>query len=81
MCSQLGPSFEPYMLHLMPVVLGCIGDTQAAVREAAEGAAQAVAAHIATQGVSLLMPALLEAMGDRHVCLCLVSARAHCCCA
>jgi hypothetical protein len=53
------------MLHLVPVVLGSIGDTQAAVREAAEGAANAVAKHIAAQGVMLLMPALLDAMGDR----------------
>ncbi len=63
--SQLGPPFEPYMLYLMPVVLASIGDTMVVVREAAEGAAHAVANHIAAQGVSLVMPALLDAMGDR----------------
>ena len=65
LCSHLSAAFEPYMLHIMPAVLGSIGDTQAAVREAAEGAANAVATNIAPHGVSLLMPALLEAMGDR----------------
>lgn len=65
MCNQLGPPFEPYMLQLVSVVLGSLGDSQAAVREAAEGAAHALATHIATQGVHLVMPALLDAMGDR----------------
>jgi len=66
LCTQLGPAFEPYMLFLMPTVLASISDTQAAVREAAEAAAFAIASNIAAQGVSLIMPSLLEAMGDRH---------------
>lgn len=65
LCLQLGAGFEPYMLQLMPVVLASIGDTQVAVREAAEVAANAIATTCAPQGVSLIMPALLEAMGDR----------------
>ena len=66
LCSQLGPAFEPYMLLLMPTILASISDTQAAIREAAEAAALAVASNIAAQGVSLIMPPLLEAMGDRR---------------
>ena len=68
LCTQLGAAFEPYMLFLMPTILASISDTQAAIREAAEAAALAVASSIAAQGVSLIMPPLLEAMGDRHVC-------------
>ena len=70
LCTQLGPAFEPYMLFLMPTILASISDTQAAIREAAEAAALAVTSSIAAQGVSLIMPPLLEAMGDRHVLSC-----------
>ena len=70
LCTRLGPAFEPYMLLLMPTVLASISDTQATVREAAEAAALAIASNIAAQGVSLIMPSLLEAMGDRHASSC-----------
>ena len=76
LCTRLGPAFEPYMLFLMPTVLASISDTQAAVREAAEAAALAIASTIAAQGVSLIMPSLLEAMGDRHALSCATSHRA-----
>jgi len=66
LCTRLGPAFEPYMLLLMPTILASISDTQAAIREAAEAAALAVASNIAAQGVSLIMSPVLEAMGDRH---------------
>ena len=65
LCGRLGPSFGPYMVHLMPTFLGCYSDAQATVRDAAEAAATAVASQLAPQGVKLVMAPILQAMGDK----------------
>ena len=65
LCSSLGPSFEPYMVHLMPSFLSCYSDIQVTIRDAAEAAAVAVASQLAPQGVKLVMTPILEAMSDR----------------
>jgi hypothetical protein len=66
LCSSLVPSFEPYMVHLLPSFLTNYSDLQVAVRDAAEAAAHAVAAQLAPQGVKLVMAPILQAMSDRR---------------
>mmetsp|Transcript_36317 Transcript_36317/g.82796 ORF Transcript_36317/g.82796 Transcript_36317/m.82796 type:complete len:2659 (-) Transcript_36317:74-8050(-) len=63
--DTLGRLFEPYVIHILPLLLNCCGDTQTAVREAADGAARAVMAQLSGQGVKLVMPALLKGLEDR----------------
>ena len=65
LATRLGRVFEPYMAGYMKQLLVCVGETAAGVRDAAEQAAQAIAASIAPSGASLLIAPLLEASGDK----------------
>lgn len=68
---KLGRLFEPYVVHVLPLLLGALGDASAAVREAAEGSAKAVMGNLSGQGVKLVLPGLLTGLEVRgvHVCL------------
>ena len=65
LADRLGRLFEPYVVGLMPPLLDRFGDAAAPVREAAAGAARAVTANLSSQGVKLVLPALLDASGSR----------------
>jgi hypothetical protein len=58
--EKLGRLFEPYVIHILPILLNSCGDADQNVREAAELAAKAVMSQLSGQGVKLVMPALLQ---------------------
>ena len=62
--ESLGRLFEPYVMHVMPLILTCLGDGMKSVREASRGAAQAIMAKLSAQGVKLVMPSLLKGLDD-----------------
>jgi len=64
LCIRLGRLFEPYVIHILPVLLSCFGDSSAGVREATEGAANAIMGQLSGQGVKLVLPGLLKGLED-----------------
>ncbi len=63
--DTLGRLFEPYVIHILPLLLAGCGDSVPMVREAADGAARAVMAQLSGQGVKLVLPALMVGLEDR----------------
>jgi hypothetical protein len=66
LCMKLGRLFEPYVIHILPLLLSCFGDSSAGVREATEGAANAIMAQLSGQGVKLVLPGLLKGVEDKQ---------------
>ena len=64
LCTKLGRLFEPYVIHILPLLLACFGDSNAGVREATEAAANAIMAQLSAQGVKLVLPGLMKGVED-----------------
>lgn len=64
LCTKLGRLFEPYVIHILPLLLSCFGDSNAGVREATEAAANAIMAQLSAQGVKLVLPGLMKGVED-----------------
>ena len=62
---RLGRLFEPYVIHVLPMLLVCFGDQSANVREATISAARAVMGQLSAQGVKLVLPALMKGLEDK----------------
>eukprot|EP00898_Chlorokybus_atmophyticus_P007528 jgi/Chlat1/7777/Chrsp66S07244 len=65
LCDKLGRLFEPYIIHILPILLTCFSDAMSGVRDAAESAARAIMANLSGQGVKLILPALLKGLEDK----------------
>lgn len=63
--EKLGRLFEPYVIHILPMLLVCFGDTSPQVREATDGAARTIMGQLSAQGVKLVLPALLKGVEDK----------------
>ena len=61
---RLGRLFEPYVIHVLPMLLVCFGDQSDHVREATISAARAVMGQLSAQGVKLVLPALMKGLED-----------------
>ena len=61
---RLGRLFEPYVVHVLPLLLVCFGDQNAYVRDATVSAARAVMGQLSGQGVKLVLPALMRGLED-----------------
>lgn len=64
--ATLHRTFEPYVMHILPLLLAVFGDATPEVREAAQDAARIIMANMSGYGVKLILPDLLSGLDEKQ---------------
>ncbi|KAM4065949.1 HEAT-like repeat domain-containing protein [Hirsutella rhossiliensis] len=64
--TVLGRLFEPYVIQIVPLLLGGFGDSNGDVRDACLAAAKACFGKLSSYGVKQIMPTLLDGLDDQQ---------------
>jgi hypothetical protein len=64
--STLGRHFEPYVTHILPLLLTSFGDGTSDVREATQDAAKVIMANMSAYGVKMMLPSLLSGLDEKQ---------------
>ncbi|KAF7968614.1 hypothetical protein HWV62_30003 [Athelia sp. TMB] len=64
--NTLGRLFEPYITHILPLLLTCFGDTTSDVREATQDAARVIMGNMSGYGLKLMLPSLLSGLDEKQ---------------
>ena len=64
--STLGRLFEPYVIHILPLLLNSFGDGTPDVREAAQDTARVIMANMSGYGLKTVLPSLLEGLDEKQ---------------
>ena len=62
----LGRLFEPYVIHILPILLASFGDGTQDVREATHDAARVIMANLSGYGVKTILPSLLSGLDEKQ---------------
>lgn len=62
----LGRLFEPYITHILPLLLTSFGDATSDVRDAAQDAARVIMGNMSGYGVKLMLPSLLSGLDEKQ---------------
>ncbi|KAJ5770721.1 uncharacterized protein N7511_002772 [Penicillium nucicola] len=62
--TVLGRSFEPYVIQIVPQLLGGFGDTSISVRDCCLEASRACFQNLSSYGVKQILPTLLDGLDD-----------------
>ena len=66
MSATLRRTFEPYVIHIIPLLLVAFGDGTPEVREAAQDAARVMMGNMSGYGVKLILPDLLSGLDEKQ---------------
>jgi hypothetical protein len=66
MSATLTRTFEPYVIHIIPLLLIAFGDGTPEVREAAQDAARVMMGNMSGYGVKLILPDLLSGLDEKQ---------------
>ncbi|EPQ55338.1 ARM repeat-containing protein [Gloeophyllum trabeum ATCC 11539] len=64
--NMLGRLFEPYVMHVLPLLLTSFGDAVADVREATQDAARVIMGNLSGFGIKLILPSLLSGLDEKQ---------------
>ncbi|PCH35750.1 ARM repeat-containing protein [Wolfiporia cocos MD-104 SS10] len=64
--NTLGRLFEPYVIHILPMLLTSFGDSTHDVREATHDAARVIMANMSGFGVKTILPSLLSGLDEKQ---------------
>ncbi|KAI0800349.1 ARM repeat-containing protein [Fomes fomentarius] len=64
--STLGRLFEPYVIHILPLLLNSFGDGTPDVREAAQDTARVIMANVSGYGLKTVLPSLLSGLDEKQ---------------
>ncbi|KAI8978208.1 ARM repeat-containing protein [Trametes punicea] len=64
--STLGRLWEPYVIHILPLLLNTFGDGTPDVREATQDAARVIMANMSGYGLKTVLPSLLSGLDEKQ---------------